>query len=138
MDCYICGFSNGSDYNTYNNFKIKICSGKKVRISEWNGKALFSVKTILNKRSEKLISLFFKFANFKQTIKSFELVEWYKFNNVFFDGKYLTVNLLNIYIVKIINLVDEVFGNFDNKNNSLTKISDDDNSLTKILDNDNF
>ncbi len=131
---YVYGYVNPYDSNTRNNFYIKLGRTERnptKRISELSGQEVFSIRTIFNKKFERLVHLFLKFANtprfnHKTNTNNIEWFRFYKENNI--DKNYIIsrtneikslvedlhlsnddvfipdYNLLNIFEIKKINI----------------------------------
>lgn len=107
---FVYGFTKSCDKNTRYNFYLKL--GRTVRdpnkrIEEWVGEQVFSIKSIYNKKFERLVHLFFKFANVKRDnekkIGSKE-IEWFKFENSYHMDKHFVIARVN----EINSLIDDL------------------------------
>ena len=81
----VYGFTNKNDINKKNDFYVKLGRTTRlnpaIRINEQGGKQIFTLKTIYNKKLERLIHLFFKFAHeirMNENTKKKE-IEWFHF-----------------------------------------------------------
>ncbi len=86
-DCegYVYGFMNKTDNNNKTDFYIKLGRTSRkdpsIRIKEQDGEQIFSLKTIFNRKLEKLIHLFFNFAHEIRRNKNNTAneIEWFHF-----------------------------------------------------------
>lgn len=79
---YVYGFSDKNDHNTKTNFWMKLGRTSKnpyERVADWNGEMIFSVKTKFNKRTERLIHLYFAYARQTRTDERKKETEWFHF-----------------------------------------------------------
>ncbi len=106
---FVYGFYAFGDNNSKSDFKIKLGRTEKstpaIRIAEWNGQEVFSKRTILNKKLERLIHLFFKFA-YEEKIGKNESreIEWFHFKAT--DN--INENTVIRYVTHVDDLLNEV------------------------------
>lgn len=106
---YVYGFERRCDQNEEHDFFVKIGRTAKSkpsdRISEWGGNEIFAVKTIFNKKLERLVHLFFDFVRITRSCEGKNEIEWFHFYNQ-------NINIHNILaFVSVINgMVCEIFG----------------------------
>ena len=122
---YVYGFTKSEDKNTRYNFYMKLGrTSRNVpsdRINEWGGEEVFSIKSIYNKKFERLVHLFFKFANVHRDNKSnpgSKEVEWFKFikaNNI---NKNFIISRIN----SICSLIDDIYLSNDDEHEIKTDI----------------
>lgn len=113
---FVYGFTKETDKFKKTNFKVKLGRTERtpqIRIQEWGGKERFSRATIFNRKLERLIILFFKFANFTRKTGDKNEVEWYQFNNGTIGTEIVTISLINQYVIKLDDLVEKVYGEED-------------------------
>ena len=101
---FVYGFFSPSDKNLRSNFWMKMGRTTKYdpneRIKEWNGDMIFCQKTSFNKKLERLIHLFFQYANEKRYKNGKTEIEWFHFCE--------KINILK-YTSQINELVDDLF-----------------------------
>lgn len=103
----VYGFGYQKDNNTKTNFWVKLGRTTKMpekRIQEWNGEHVFSKKTDYNRKLERLIHLFFKFANVERVVGVNREIEWFHFVQNQVGTKLVTEN----FIVRIVSQIDDL------------------------------
>ena len=114
---YVYGFYKKTDINTRFDFYIKLGrTAKEVpqeRINEWRGKQVFTILTNYNKKFERLVHLFFNFANVHRMCERFpnkKEIEWFKFErNLQIDMNFIISRIAEInQVLDNIHLRDEV------------------------------
>lgn len=84
-DCqgFVYGFDWLHDKNLRSNFFIKFGrtekSDPRKRVVEWQGNTIFCLKSSYNRRLERLIHLFFRYANEHRMIDGHNQIEWFHF-----------------------------------------------------------
>lgn len=118
---YVYGFYSKADKNTKNDFKIKL--GRTVknnpndRIDEWNGKAVFIINTNYNKKLERLIHLFFKFAHEIKDLGYKKEIEWFHFTKNFkINNNIITKN----NIITFVSTLDDMLNDVHSINNDIS------------------
>lgn len=117
---YVYGFTKSEDKNTRYNFYMKLGRTSRnepsIRINEWGGEQVFSIKSIYNKKFERLVHLFFKFANIHRDNKKnpgTKEVEWFRFIKVNNINKNFIISRIN----SICSLIDDIYLLDDNDDN---------------------
>lgn len=140
---YVYGFTKSEDKNTRYNFYMKMGRTSRkdpeTRIEEWGGIQVFSIRSIYNKKFERLVHLFFEFANVHRKNKkkpgSFE-VEWFKFDKSYNMNKSFIISKVNLInsLIEDMYLSDDDFV-LDNEYNR-TEIINKTNIVDKCLNTD--
>lgn len=125
-DCegFVYGFTKPEDKNTRNSFFMKLgrtIRDPNIRIKEWSGEHVFSIKSTYNKKFERLVHLFFKFANVKRENKNnndSEEIEWFKFEKKQNINKHYIIARVN----EINSLLDDLYPEDEYPEDKCTKI----------------
>ena len=106
---YVYGFERTSDHNEENDFFVKIGrteqSMPSCRIAQWRGNEIFAVKTIFNKKLERLVHLFFNFVRITRSCKGKNEIEWFHF-----FGHKINIHNILTFVSLINSMVCEIFG----------------------------
>lgn len=111
---FVYGFDWLHDKNLRTNFYIKLGRTERPdprkRIAEWQGNTIFCLKSSYNRRLERLIHLFFRYANEQRMIDGNNQIEWFHFTE--------KTNVV-MYVGLIHELVEDTYNklNFYSKNN---------------------
>jgi DNA uptake protein ComE-like DNA-binding protein len=116
---FVYGFTKPEDKNTRNSFFMKLGRTDRnpdIRIKEWSGKQVFTIKSIYNKKFERLVHLFFKSHNVKRENKNkpaSEEIEWFKFEKEHCINKHYIISRVNDInsLIDDLYLEDEYFDN---------------------------
>lgn len=132
---YVYGFTKSEDKNTRYNFYMKLGRTSRndpgVRIDEWGGEEVFSIKSIYNKKFERLVHLFFKFANVHRDNKSkpgTKEVEWFRFTKANNINKNFIISRINL----ICSLIDDIYLSNDDEDEITTNVSTNVSTINKI------
>lgn len=134
---FVYGFTKETDKFKKTNFKVKLGRTERtpqIRIQEWGGKERFSRATIFNRKLERLIILFFKFANFTRKTGDKNEVEWYQFDNETIGTEIVTISLINQYVIKLDDLVEKVYGEEDEESEE-DEVDEKETASNKTTDN---
>jgi DNA uptake protein ComE-like DNA-binding protein len=104
-DGFVYGYKKLSDKNTRNTFWMKLgrtIRSPQQRIAEWNGFEIFSTRSIYNKKLERLVHLFFKYAHQirKSNDEQHNEIEWFRFTE--------RTNIQSI-VSQINELIEDIF-----------------------------
>lgn len=121
---FVYGYKIFSDTNTKSDFRIKLGrTGKENpadRVRQWGGEMEFCCKTIYNKRLERLIHLFFRYANIiKIRGDGHKEIEWFHFKEKININKYVSIlnemvgdlyesNTIKVKSSPATNLIEEI------------------------------
>lgn len=98
---HVYGYIPKNSKFTRNNFLMKLGRTQKYnpedRISEWGGKLVFSVRTICNRKLERLVHIIFKKWHFDvfNNLTQKKEIEWFRFNE-------------NIKVATIVNMINDI------------------------------
>jgi len=103
---FVYGYTKEADANTKLNFQIKLGRTKHAnpndRIKQWGGDIKFCQQTIYNKRLERLVHLFFRFANVHRVSSNGDNeIEWFHFTEKINVSKYVSI---------LAELVEDLYG----------------------------